>query len=182
MVTFLRANVLSMLWNCKGLSHPVVFQSKMSPLTFYTQNNKPPSNPEVTSRRGRRSPAKSGRRLLSSFWYLIGDLLTLSGSIFFLPSNEMKCKQAGRPPRITAAADERIIKLLIFNLSFRSLFKKALSAARPQTDLHWLLFVQHFLCQLPISPLLLLLLHPSVHQLLSAACQTLIWPLEKTDE
>lgn len=73
---------------------------------------------------------------------------------FFPPPSVMKWS-ANRPAVLHASlrpADEKIIKLLIFNFSFLSSFKKALSAARPQTDLRWLLFVQLSLFILHLSP------------------------------
>lgn len=114
----------------------VIFLSP--PLKYLQKKTQPPSDLEVRPQSSREDAAchQVEQRVLSSFRYSIGDLLTLSGFIFFLLCNEMKCKQAVRPPCITEGADERIIKLLIFNFSFLSLFKKALSATRPQTDLH----------------------------------------------
>lgn len=125
----------------------------MSRLTFYPlwRKNNPPtsrSRCNLPERTALVTESAAGCRHLFDIQSVTCSLYLVS----FFPSNEMKCKQAGCPPCITAAADERIIKSLIFNFSFLSLFKKALSAARPQTDLHWLLFVQHFLCQFSISP------------------------------
>lgn len=93
--------------------------------------------------------------------------------MFFLSVMRWRANRR-RPPCITAPADERIIRSLIFNFSLLSLFKTAVSCSASAWPSLIIICATLSLSILHLSPL------PPPTTLssssLSAACQTFIWP------